>query len=765
MKFLSGFKNLISAFISSGLQKRLLAYIIISGTIVVIIVLAVFLRLESKHYERVIGRHHNEIASLLAESFDKFIKDILRDTDTVMESGKVIGQVIDSDKKHYGRSKADILKETIKLSSQWALNEGKNPFAEDLMNSAASSYLIAYIGDKEKIFKGVLITDEAGWLVAATQRVEDFYHANEKWWQEGYNYGKGKDYISGIEQDESVGSAGLTIARPIHDYENKVIGVAKFILHHEYINQIVQSARAAKNSQITVVDSEGKVLLDSVLIPGTLDSKFESNVVDSLKRYSAGGYCVGANILKSDSIIGYHPISNVLLDRNEKRWYVLSSQTIEKAFAPLRIFIIYSGFIMLVSLGILFLVGIVIANRFSLPILKLKNTAERIARGDLSERVNIRTGDEIERIGGLFNEMAELLNNREHLLGCRVSEISEICDIGKSIAFKRDFDEVIDGIIGIIVENRDIRSDAIAVSIYGADYVKNVFSRRIQTGFIEAAPEIKMGSVDDEIMTHVVENKNVLSVQDVDSNAVVKEFLKSTYGNKGIYSVYIYPLLSKSGFLGMMIITGMMPLRLTGDEETVLRIISEMISLGVENEKLFKDMFEKHWEMYWMHEAAILISSITDLEVIVAGMAKIMMASCKAERIVFVPVLDKLGLGKKGFGYEIFGQSRSVIGDDHVGLLKKYVSSRKSFKSPNEFIDIESQVLMESPVWKQFKKSVVSNIVVPIFHPENRSMLGVFFIFSERTGVFTEERDLKLLNTYSQYVSKAFNNYLKYCSE
>ncbi|HEV8082148.1 MAG TPA: ATP-binding protein [Chitinophagaceae bacterium] len=71
--------------------------------------------------------------------------------------------------------------------------------------------------------------------------------------------------------------------------------------------------------------------------------------------------------------------------------------------------LIVSGIVLLI--GILF--GLLLARKVSVPVLALRDAANRVGDGDLSQKVKIKSGDEIGQLGKAFNNMvADLLKAR-----------------------------------------------------------------------------------------------------------------------------------------------------------------------------------------------------------------------------------------------------------------------------------------------------------------------------------------------------------------
>lgn len=67
----------------------------------------------------------------------------------------------------------------------------------------------------------------------------------------------------------------------------------------------------------------------------------------------------------------------------------------------------------LIALGVAAVLGAVLAWQLSEPLHRLILATERIARGDLTQRVVVRTRDEMGRLGRAFNHMAEALERSE----------------------------------------------------------------------------------------------------------------------------------------------------------------------------------------------------------------------------------------------------------------------------------------------------------------------------------------------------------------
>ncbi len=103
-------------------------------------------------------------------------------------------------------------------------------------------------------------------------------------------------------------------------------------------------------------------------------------------------------------------------------WFVFVELPIAEAYAPIYASILRSGALLLVALVLASLAGAMFARRMVVPIRALQAGAEKIGKGDLGQRISIKTGDELEALGDQFNSMAARLQESYATLERRVEE-------------------------------------------------------------------------------------------------------------------------------------------------------------------------------------------------------------------------------------------------------------------------------------------------------------------------------------------------------
>ncbi len=110
-------------------------------------------------------------------------------------------------------------------------------------------------------------------------------------------------------------------------------------------------------------------------------------------------------------------------------WLVFVERPAADAYAPLRAPIIRSAVIFLLGLGLSILASLLLARRMVAPIRVLQEGAARIGAGDLSHRIEVHTGDELQALGDELNRTAGQLEesyaNLEQKVEARTRELAD----------------------------------------------------------------------------------------------------------------------------------------------------------------------------------------------------------------------------------------------------------------------------------------------------------------------------------------------------
>jgi signal transduction histidine kinase len=103
-------------------------------------------------------------------------------------------------------------------------------------------------------------------------------------------------------------------------------------------------------------------------------------------------------------------------------WAVFIERPVEEAYEPIYASLLRTSILLLIGLGVALLATLIVRRRVVRPLETLRKGVELIRKGDLSTRLGIKTGDEIEILADEFNAMAAHLNDAYTSLERKVAE-------------------------------------------------------------------------------------------------------------------------------------------------------------------------------------------------------------------------------------------------------------------------------------------------------------------------------------------------------
>jgi signal transduction histidine kinase len=278
-------------------------------------------------------------------------------------------------------------------------------------------------------FAEVMVTDATGRLVAATNKTSDYFQADEAWWQDCYDGGKGRALISDVIFDESaISPANVTgtlvadLCLPIYDSPDpanrRVVGITKISLDAGWMLQqldlgtpLDELPRAA-----WLVRSDGKAVGGGNTPPPV--KELQPKVAQRLAAEASGW--MKADEVKGYELMGYAAVEQSrLMENAAHRWHVIVATSRHDVVASLyRLAWMIFGLGLAVIAGC-FIGGLVIARREVIrPLRKLEDAVDHLKSGDRDYRLSEERGhgatfrdDEIGRLAHDFNIMADQIKN------------------------------------------------------------------------------------------------------------------------------------------------------------------------------------------------------------------------------------------------------------------------------------------------------------------------------------------------------------------
>ncbi len=204
-------------------------------------------------------------------------------------------------------------------------------------------------------------------------------------------------------------------------------GVSIAQVNLKLIWDVVSKIKVGERGRAYVVDADGRLIAHpdiSLVLRNTDMSKLTQ--VRSARVAEADKSSM--QVQEADDIAG-HRVLTAYAPVTPLGWLVFVETPIAEAYAPLYASIQRTGFVLFGALALAFIAGMFLAGRMVVPIQALRAGAARIGRGDMSQRISIKTGDEVEALADQFNDMAVRLQESyaglEQKVEDRTRELSE----------------------------------------------------------------------------------------------------------------------------------------------------------------------------------------------------------------------------------------------------------------------------------------------------------------------------------------------------
>jgi len=171
------------------------------------------------------------------------------------------------------------------------------------------------------------------------------------------------------------------------------------------IQKEIERLASAPNLRITIIDRRGKVLGDSAQKPALMENHKERPEVAAAIKNGFGQSTHFSTTLGCN--MKYVAVS--VTDGNNILGVVRFALPVSDVRLEMRL--IYKAMLIggISSIIIALLIAYFISRTISFPIKEMQETAERLAKGDFSKRINIKSRDELGELAKSLNTMAEEL--------------------------------------------------------------------------------------------------------------------------------------------------------------------------------------------------------------------------------------------------------------------------------------------------------------------------------------------------------------------
>jgi signal transduction histidine kinase/HAMP domain-containing protein len=287
-------------------------------------------------------------------------------------------------------------------------------------------------------------------------------------------------------------------------------------------------------------------------------------------------------------------------------WHVFVEQPLAEAFAPLYASLKRTGLLLLAGLVFAIVASLYLARRMVTPIRALQEGAQRIGAGELDQRIEVHTSDELESLAGQFNQMAVHLKESyaglERKVEERTAELRETLDyqtataeiLGVISSSPTDVQPVFD----TIAERAARLCDANFGFVFTFDgeliHLRRAFGLDLKG--VEAVRQqfpLPLGS--QSIAGRTVSGGAVVHVPDVLADP--QYALKETAEVAGFRSCLGVPMLHEGQIVGAITVLRAEVGHFSDKQVDLLKTFARQAVIAIQNLRLFKEIQEKSLQL------------------------------------------------------------------------------------------------------------------------------------------------------------------------
>jgi signal transduction histidine kinase len=450
-------------------------------------------------------------------------------------------------------------------------------------------------------------------------------------------------------------------------------------------------------------------------------------------------------------------------------WMVFVEQPVAEVYAKLNASIVRTGLLLLAGLVVSAIVALILARGMVRPIRTLSEGARRIGEGDLDQRIEVKTGDELEALADRFNRMSGQL--KESYAGLERKVEARTSELKNSLEQQTAISEILRVISG---SPTDVKPVLEAVAERAAHLCAATYARvllidgtRLEpiAGFQDghSASEAELADtvavpLDRSSLTGraAIERRTIHEADIMPLRADEYPGARANVEMFGLHAVLVVPLMRESGAYGGIILARTAPGRFRDDQVALVETFARQAAIAIDNVRLFNETRVALAKQTAISDILrVTAVSPTDVEPVLTAVAERAATLCDAPyALVFLIDGDRLvprathGAGDPGH----LAKLRSVP------IRRDTVNGRAVIdRTAVQVEDLVPLLDTEFPGARQFQEGFGFRSVLAIPVLREGSPTGVIFLARREPRPFDPEQ-VALVQTFAHQLAIALDN-------